>query len=166
MEEPINIFQIDYNPALCNELLEHCSRGVSRESWVYARRVSPRLIKEWCKDHEEFGDAWHLALYSQYNYWETLMFEDIDSIDQALKMMGKIEKIIQAITPPEDEKLPPPEPETVAFPPPLSEEETKLSPVVSDVEKRSTLLSFDRNLDILKKERETWQTKSKQPKSL
>ena len=59
-----------YDESYCEQLIEHCSEGLSFESFAGEIRVSRDTLYEWRKVHPEFSDAAKIAKECCRNFWE------------------------------------------------------------------------------------------------
>lgn len=46
-----------YDTKYCNELIKHCSKGMSFESFAFKVGVSSRTLNNWSKHYVEFEEA-------------------------------------------------------------------------------------------------------------
>lgn len=59
-----------YKPEYCQKLIEHCSEGLSFESFAGLLKINIDSIHEWSKKHPEFSDAKRIASNISRLWWE------------------------------------------------------------------------------------------------
>lgn len=62
----------DYRIEYCDELIKHCAKGLSYESFAGAISVSRQTLYQWEQDHKEFSDAKKVARDKQRLQLETV----------------------------------------------------------------------------------------------
>lgn len=61
-----------YDPKYCSEIIEHCSKGYSFESFAGEILVDRTTLYNWRKEHPEFFHAAGVAKECCRKYWETV----------------------------------------------------------------------------------------------
>jgi len=59
-----------YDPAYCDEVIEHCRDGASLTSFAASIAVARSTINEWMEHHAEFSEAVKVAKAVCASWWE------------------------------------------------------------------------------------------------
>lgn len=60
----------DYKPEFCEQLIKHCSEGLSFESFAGKILVTRKTLYNWRESHEDFLHAAEVAKEKCREYWE------------------------------------------------------------------------------------------------
>lgn len=61
-----------YKDFYCDELIEHMSKGLSFETFANTIPISPRILREWRKEHPEFQEAYRIGHTKRLEMFEKL----------------------------------------------------------------------------------------------
>ena len=59
-----------FDPKFCGELIKHCSKGMSFESFAFKIGVSSRTLNNWCRYYGEFAEAHEQAKIARLYFFE------------------------------------------------------------------------------------------------